>query len=74
MSRLLYIVKLMISYHFAPCLFSFFQKTGTKGRKGPSESIPAAAPKFGRNYKAPNIKDMKKDGYEQPKKKLFGLF
>ena len=48
--------------------------TGTKSRKGPSESIPAAKPVFGRNYKAPNIKDMKKDGYEQPKKKLFGLF
>ena len=43
--------------------------TGTKGRKGPSESIPAAAPKFGRNYKAPNIKNMKAAAKNEPPKK-----
>ncbi|MEM7296895.1 MAG: hypothetical protein AAF391_01360, partial [Bacteroidota bacterium] len=58
--------------------------TGTKSRKGPSETIPGAAPKFGRNYKAPNVYNMKgvkappkgkgNDGEDQPKKKMFGLF
>eukprot|EP00544_Gedaniella_sp_CCMP2646_P004383 CAMPEP_0202494330 /NCGR_PEP_ID=MMETSP1361-20130828/11109_1 /ASSEMBLY_ACC=CAM_ASM_000849 /TAXON_ID=210615 /ORGANISM="Staurosira complex sp., Strain CCMP2646" /LENGTH=210 /DNA_ID=CAMNT_0049124771 /DNA_START=58 /DNA_END=690 /DNA_ORIENTATION=+ len=51
--------------------------TGTRTRTGPSESIPAAAPKFGRNYKAPNVYSMKgvdKPGDDEPKKKLFGLF
>jgi hypothetical protein len=56
--------------------------TGTRSRTGPSETMPGAAPKFGSNYKAPNVKDMKglpKDiksaGAEQPKKKgLFGMF
>jgi hypothetical protein len=33
--------------------------TGKKGPTGPSESIPGAAPKFGRNYKAPNVNTMK---------------
>ena len=56
--------------------------TGTKSRRGPSETIIAAAPKFGKNYKAPNVYSMKgvnvkgappkKD--EEPKKKFFGLF
>jgi hypothetical protein len=46
--------------------------TGSKARSRPSESVPGAAPKFGRNYKAPNVKDFKKDGGE--KKKFFGLF
>jgi hypothetical protein len=52
--------------------------SGTRSRKGPSETIPAGAPKFARNYKAPNVYKMKgakasvKD--EQPKKKFFGLF
>ena len=45
--------------------------TGKRSRSGPSESIPGAAPKFGRNYKAPKIDDIKND---KPKKKLFGLF
>lgn len=49
--------------------------TGSKSRTGPSESVPAAAPKFGRNYKAPNIKNMGKNGKnaaaEAPKKKGF---
>lgn len=56
--------------------------TGTRSRSGPPETMPGAAPKFGNNYKAPNVKDMKglpKDikaaGAEQPKKKgLFGMF
>mmetsp|Transcript_5116 Transcript_5116/g.11451 ORF Transcript_5116/g.11451 Transcript_5116/m.11451 type:complete len:155 (+) Transcript_5116:20-484(+) len=33
--------------------------TGTQGRGRPAESVVAAAPKFGRNYKAPNVYDMK---------------
>mmetsp|Transcript_18924 Transcript_18924/g.31320 ORF Transcript_18924/g.31320 Transcript_18924/m.31320 type:complete len:223 (-) Transcript_18924:82-750(-) len=32
--------------------------TGAKGRRGPAESVPGAAPKFGWNYKAPNVKSM----------------
>ena len=61
--------------------------TGTQGRKGPSESIPAATPKFGRNYRAPNISSMKGVSNNKkaaannnnpagtPKKKgFFGLF
>ena len=54
--------------------------TGSRSRRGPSESIPAAAPKFGRNYKAPNVYQMKgvkapPGGEEEPpKKKFFGLF
>ena len=52
--------------------------TGSQGRTGP-EGVRAAAPKFGRNYKAPNINNMKgvgKNGQEQPKKKggFFGMF
>merc|ERR1712228_301653 len=48
--------------------------TGKNARTGPSESVLGAAPKFAKNYKAPNVKDMKKGG-EQPKKKgFFGLF
>ena len=58
---------------FHPLYFFLIKKTGSKSRKGPSESIPAAAPKFGRNYRAPNIKDMKKDA-EPKKKNFFGLF
>ena len=47
--------------------------TGTKAKQGPApESVFGAAPKFGRNYKAPNVKDFKKDA--PPKKKFFGLF
>lgn len=54
--------------------------TGKKTPQGPAESIPAAAPKFGRNYRAPNINTMKGSGKnapaETPKKKggLFGMF
>ena len=49
--------------------------TGQQSRSGPEGVPTAAAPKFGRNYKAPNIKDMKKAA-EQPKKKggFFGMF
>jgi hypothetical protein len=48
--------------------------TGSKAKKGPSpESVFGAAPKFGRNYKAPNVNDMKKVT-EKPKKNFFGLF
>jgi hypothetical protein len=48
--------------------------TGKNARKGPSpESVIGAAPKFGRNYKAPNIKDMSKDSGND-KKKFLGLF
>jgi hypothetical protein len=43
--------------------------TGKQARRGP-ESIPAAKPKFARNYKAPNVNDFKDD---KPKK-FFGLF
>lgn len=46
--------------------------TGSRARSRPPESAPGAAPKFGRNYKAPNIKDLKKDDGE--KKKFFGMF
>lgn len=46
--------------------------TGTRARSRPPESAVGAAPKFGRNYKAPNVKDMKKDDGE--KKKKFGWF
>eukprot|EP00540_Astrosyne_radiata_P010903 CAMPEP_0116833826 /NCGR_PEP_ID=MMETSP0418-20121206/6655_1 /TAXON_ID=1158023 /ORGANISM="Astrosyne radiata, Strain 13vi08-1A" /LENGTH=219 /DNA_ID=CAMNT_0004463325 /DNA_START=52 /DNA_END=708 /DNA_ORIENTATION=- len=42
--------------------------TGRKGRTGPSESVRAAAPKFGRNYKPPNVYDMK--GTNAPKKPI----
>ena len=48
--------------------------TGTQSKTGP-EGVKTIAPKFGRNYKAPNIKDMK-TGKDQPKKKggFFGMF
>lgn len=58
--------------------------TGTKSRRGPSETIPGAAPKFGRGYKAPNVNSIKgakvsvkkggKDDEEKPKKGFFGMF
>jgi len=50
---------------------------GARNKKGPNspENIPAGKPIFGANYKAPNIKDMKKSpDAEKSKKKLFGLF
>ncbi len=43
--------------------------TGTRARSRPPESAMGAAPKFARNYKAPNVKDMKK---EEGEKKKFG--
>ena len=51
--------------------------TGTKSRRGPSETVPGAAPKFAKNYKAPNVyqmKGVKASEDDKPKKKLFGLF
>ena len=47
---------------------------GNKARRGPSESIPGAAPKFARNYKAPNVNSFKSDNGGEKKKKFFGLF
>jgi hypothetical protein len=48
--------------------------TGSRARSAP-ESAPGAPSKFAKNYKAPNIKDLRKDVAEKPKKKgLFGLF
>ena len=44
--------------------------TGTQDRAGP-EGAMGAAPKFGRGYKAPNAKDLKKDS---KKGGFFGLF
>lgn len=41
--------------------------TGSRMRLGPSETVPGAAPKFGRNYKAPNVYNMK--GVKAPPKK-----
>ncbi|CAB9501857.1 expressed unknown protein [Seminavis robusta] len=56
--------------------------TGKNAKTGPSESVPGAAPKFGRNYKAPNVNNMKGlpkgvvKKNEPPKKKggFFGMF
>jgi hypothetical protein len=45
--------------------------TGSRAKSSPSESIPGAAPKFGKNYKAPNVKDIKKKDGEK-KKGFFG--
>lgn len=47
--------------------------TGKKGRSGPAETTPGAAPKFGRNYKPLNVKDIKKGGDDKDKK-FFGWF
>ena len=47
--------------------------TGTRGRTGPAETIPGAAPKFAKNYKPPTVGELK--GEEKPKKKgFFGMF
>mmetsp|Transcript_29473 Transcript_29473/g.80995 ORF Transcript_29473/g.80995 Transcript_29473/m.80995 type:complete len:211 (+) Transcript_29473:219-851(+) len=48
--------------------------TGKSQRTGPSETVVGRAPKFAKNYKAPNVKNMKKD--DEPKKKggFFGMF
>jgi hypothetical protein len=53
--------------------------TGTRARKGPPDTIPGAAPKFGRNYKPPNVNQInKKNGKaatdDKPKKSFFGMF
>lgn len=50
--------------------------TGSRARL-PPESVPGAAPKFARGYKAPNVKDLKKNtsvAKDNDKKKFFGLF
>jgi hypothetical protein len=47
--------------------------TGSRSRSRPSESIIGAAPKFAKNYKAPNVNDFKKKD-DDGKKKFFGLF
>jgi hypothetical protein len=46
--------------------------SGNRSRMGPSESIPGAAPKFAKNYKAPNANDLRGD--TKPNEKWFGLF
>ena len=43
--------------------------TGKQGRTGPSETVRGAAPKFAKNYKPPNVNDLKKE-----KKGPFGLW
>ncbi|KAL7580807.1 hypothetical protein ACA910_001084 [Epithemia clementina (nom. ined.)] len=48
--------------------------TGTKSRTGPSETVRGAAPKFAKNYKPPNVKDIKGAASTDKPKKLFGLF
>lgn len=48
--------------------------TGSKARSRPAESVVGAAPKFGKNYKAPNVASLKEGKKVSPKKKLFGLF
>ena len=50
--------------------------TGKRSKMGPSETIPGAAPKFGKNYKAPKVNDLKKGGGASSgePKKFFGLF
>lgn len=48
--------------------------SGKRARKGPSESVPGAAPKFGRNYKAPNVKNINGSKDKPKRKKMFGFF
>jgi hypothetical protein len=46
--------------------------TGTSRKTGPgSEGVLGAAPKFGKNYKPPNVKSLKE---VEPKKKSRGFF
>eukprot|EP00565_Helicotheca_tamesis_P006249 CAMPEP_0185726332 /NCGR_PEP_ID=MMETSP1171-20130828/2343_1 /TAXON_ID=374046 /ORGANISM="Helicotheca tamensis, Strain CCMP826" /LENGTH=212 /DNA_ID=CAMNT_0028394659 /DNA_START=114 /DNA_END=752 /DNA_ORIENTATION=+ len=47
--------------------------TGTGERAGP-EGVMAAKATFKKNYKAPNVKDIKKSGNKGNEKKFFGLF
>lgn len=43
--------------------------TGKKERTGPVQGV-----KLGKNYKAPNVTQMKGGDREKPKKKMFGFF
>lgn len=51
--------------------------TGSRARMGPAEGVPGKPIKFAKNYKAPNVnnlKGVKPSSDDTPKKKLFGLF
>jgi hypothetical protein len=51
--------------------------TGKQARTGPAQTIPGAAPKFAKNYKAPNVNSIKGAPANQPNdkpKKKFGFF
>ena len=54
--------------------------TGSRGRGGPAQTVVSKAPKFAKNYKAPNVYQLQgkkapgKGQEEAPKKKFFGLF
>ena len=49
--------------------------TGKQARTGPAETVRGAAPKFAKNYKAPNVYNMKGvNTDDKPKKKFLGLF
>ena len=49
--------------------------TGKRDREGPAAGMSSVKPgKFSKNYKAPNVADIKAGKTAQPKKKLFGLF
>lgn len=48
--------------------------TGKKNRTGPrAGEMSIKAPSFSKNYKPPNVNDLK-NGKDEPKKKFFGLF
>lgn len=47
--------------------------TGRDPRSGPSETIQGVAPKFGKNYKAPNVNTMNRNGETKKKKNFFGF-
>ena len=48
--------------------------SGKNARTGPgSEGVLGAAPKFAKNYKPPNVKNMKDDG-KKKKGGFFGMF
>ena len=47
--------------------------TGSRARAAP-ESAFGAPSKFGKNYKAPKVSDLKNGGADEPTKKFFGLF
>jgi len=49
--------------------------TGKNERQGPAPGMSNVKPgKFTKNYKAPNVADIKAGQTEKPKKKMFGLF